>query len=188
MSQLFIITGPSGVGKSFLIEKVMTLFPDSFVTPPVVTTRPPRAGEQPVDRHFVTVQEFRRMQEEGAFAVADEFQGHWYGFPASAVLPSDKHVIFNTWPAPIPAFMSHASPVFIGMTIPPTHIDLLRRRMERRGDDAVTIARRLKQVQIDMADLAKQASAVNAQGRIFTITDDSTIDTEIIPWITTMIQ
>jgi len=128
------------------------------------------------------------MRHGGTFAVADEFQGNWYGFPATEIKPGSKHSIFNTWPALIPEFAAHAAPIFIGMTILPEQEDFLRERMIRRGDDTPTIERRLKQIKIDDADLRSHAALVNAQGKLFFVRDDTTIDTQIIPWLKTIIM
>ena len=76
---LFVISAPSGAGKTSLCKEIIDFFPDlrqsvSF------TTRTPRAGEQNgEDYFFVSHEEFRRMVRDGEFAEWAEVHGNCYG-------------------------------------------------------------------------------------------------------------
>lgn len=76
---LFVISAPSGAGKTSLCKEIIDFFPElrqsvSF------TTRAPRDGEQDgVDYCFVSPEEFRRMVHEGEFAEWAEVHGNCYG-------------------------------------------------------------------------------------------------------------
>jgi len=62
------LAGPSGVGKSTVIKKLMARHPNVFGFSLSVTTRPPRAGEvDGKDYHFVTREEFEELQSRGQF-------------------------------------------------------------------------------------------------------------------------
>ncbi|GAG88258.1 unnamed protein product, partial [marine sediment metagenome] len=64
---LFVISGPSGVGKGTLREKVFNIFPDLKYSVSV-NTRPPRKGEiEGKDYYFVTVDEFKKRIKENKF-------------------------------------------------------------------------------------------------------------------------
>lgn len=67
MPRLFVVSGPSGVGKSTILRKLVPRIPGlSFAVSH--TTRPKRAGEEDGrDYHFVTDEEFDRLVEAGAF-------------------------------------------------------------------------------------------------------------------------
>lgn len=67
MPRLFVVSGPSGVGKSTILRKLVPRIPGlSFAVSH--TTRPRRAGEEDGrDYHFVTDEEFDRLVEAGAF-------------------------------------------------------------------------------------------------------------------------
>lgn len=67
MPRLFVVSGPSGVGKSTILRKLVPRIPGlSFAVSH--TTRPKRAGEEDGrDYHFVTDAEFDRLVEAGAF-------------------------------------------------------------------------------------------------------------------------
>lgn len=78
-SLLIVLSGPSGVGKDTLLERLTEVCPDidRSVT---FTTREPRAGERPgVDYNFVSMEEFRLMIERGDFLEYAQVYGNFYG-------------------------------------------------------------------------------------------------------------
>lgn len=78
---LFVISGPSGVGKGSIIEQLRARLPDLAVSVSA-TTRPPRPEEQPgVHYHFLQEAEFRAQVEAGAFLEWVEVHGAYYGTP-----------------------------------------------------------------------------------------------------------
>ena len=79
MPRVFVITGPSGVGKGTLIAALRERLPDLELSVSA-TTRPPRAGEEDgVAYHFMSDEEFSRCVEEGAFVEHAEYSGRRYG-------------------------------------------------------------------------------------------------------------
>lgn len=77
--RIYVISGPSGVGKSTVIRRVRDLRPELGYSVSH-TTRRPRAGElEGADYHFVDQERFGRMIEEGAFAEWAEVYGCLYG-------------------------------------------------------------------------------------------------------------
>ncbi|HOM71494.1 MAG TPA: guanylate kinase [Armatimonadota bacterium] len=83
---VIVLSGPSGVGKDSVLEEFTRQCPQ--VTRCVtVTTRPPRNNEQQgVDYHFVSVDKFRQMVDEGQFLEFAEVHGNLYGTPKPWVL------------------------------------------------------------------------------------------------------
>lgn len=79
MGQLFVLSGPSGVGKSSLRERVRQIFPNLGYSISH-TTREPRDDEtEGRDYHFVSVEMFLTMQEAGTFAEWAQVHGNYYG-------------------------------------------------------------------------------------------------------------
>ena len=82
---LFVISAPSGAGKTSLCKEIIDFFPElrqsvSF------TTRSPRAGEvDGVDYFFVSAGEFRRMVAAGEFVEWAEVHGNCYGTARSTL-------------------------------------------------------------------------------------------------------
>jgi guanylate kinase len=74
-----VITGPSGVGKTTIIESLLKAEPN-LKRSTSLTTRQPRTGEvNGVDYHFVSHDEFREKMEAGKFAEWSEVYGEYYG-------------------------------------------------------------------------------------------------------------
>ena len=77
--QLFVLSGPSGVGKSSLRENVRKEF-SQLAYSISYTTRPPRHGEaEGRDYHFVSKDTFLAMREAGAFVEWAIVHGNYYG-------------------------------------------------------------------------------------------------------------
>jgi len=80
------IVGPSGVGKSTLIQRIAAEFSDVFGFSVSLTTREPREGEQNGrDYHFVSKEEFESLIEEGELIEYTEVHGNYYGTGKRAV-------------------------------------------------------------------------------------------------------
>jgi guanylate kinase len=81
----FVVSGPSGVGKSTIVRRVLEADPQVRFSVSH-TTRPPRQGEKNgVDYTFVDEAEFRRMIESGAFLEYAVYQNCFYGTSRAAV-------------------------------------------------------------------------------------------------------
>lgn len=82
---LFVISAPSGTGKTTLLKQVMAAIPNLGFSVSH-TTRQPREGEQPgVDYHFVDHQKFKSMIEAEQFLEWAEVHGNFYGTSIGAV-------------------------------------------------------------------------------------------------------
>lgn len=182
MHRLFLILGPSGIGKSFALNAILASFPDHFDRLNVYTTRPMRASETSVsDRIFVSKEQFERMVSDGQFGAHYHFAGNWYGYRKQDLTPAGKHVITNAPPFTLPLFMQYDNLVPIGLQAPAHYSDFLRIRIEARGDSFST---RKSFIERDIQDLEAIRHHIDRRGKIFEVKDDSTISTELIPWVT----
>lgn len=78
---LFVVSGPSGVGKSTLCRHILQGIPEIRLSVSY-TTRPPRSGETDGKEYrFIPEDEFRAKIEEHAFAEWAEVYGRLYGTP-----------------------------------------------------------------------------------------------------------
>ncbi len=139
--QLFIVSAPSGAGKSSLISALLSRFngDDSLRLSISHTTRAPRPGEENhVAYHFVSEEEFKALIGRGAFYEYANVFGHYYGTSREIVeqwVSEGRDVLFDIdWQGArqIRKISPEARSIFI---IPPS-LEELRRRLESRGQDS----------------------------------------------------
>ncbi|WBW72484.1 guanylate kinase Guk1 [Schizosaccharomyces osmophilus] len=81
-----VVFGPSGVGKSTLLKRLLSLHGDKLGFSVSHTTRSPRSGEQEgIDYHYVSKDEFRKLVAENKFVEWAEFSGNMYGTSIMAI-------------------------------------------------------------------------------------------------------
>jgi guanylate kinase len=150
---LFVVTGPSGVGKGTLITRLMETLPDLELSVSA-TTRSPRAGERDgVHYHFMSDEQFEECVQAGQFLEHARYADHRYGTLRSEVEPRlerGRSVVLEIevqGARQIRDSMPAAVRVFIA---PPSAADL-RRRLERRGtDQPEEIDRRLAEAEREL--------------------------------------
>jgi guanylate kinase len=133
-----VITGPSGVGKGTLIERLLDAVPELELSVSA-TTRDPRGSERDgVHYHFMDDEEFERRVAAGEFIEHAGYASHRYGTPRSEVDPrldAGRSVVLEIelqGARQIRETVPEAVQVFIA---PPSPEDL-RRRLEGRGTDS----------------------------------------------------
>ena len=83
--RLFVISGPSGVGKGTLLQRVMETVPNLAVSVSA-TTRAPRPGEADgVNYYFMTREQFEQNIAEGCFLEYETYGSNLYGTPRAGV-------------------------------------------------------------------------------------------------------
>ncbi|NMC74781.1 MAG: guanylate kinase [Geobacteraceae bacterium] len=144
---LFIVSAPSGAGKTSLCNELIDIFPDMRHSVSY-TTRSPRPGERDgVDYFFVSQQEFQGKIEAGEFAEWAEVHGNLYG-TAKKTLEEFRsrglHVILDIdcqGARRLKSVYDDAVYVFI---LPPDFPELRRRLEGRMSDSPEAIERRLR--------------------------------------------
>lgn len=131
--KLWLIVGPSGVGKDSLIDGARAALVDDpgFVFVRREITRPGAAGGE--DHRPVTLADFEARRAAGAYALSWTANGHGYGVPASidVDLAAGRAVIVNGSRGALDAArVRYPGLGVIAVTVPPA---VLRARLEARG-------------------------------------------------------
>lgn len=145
--QLFILSAPSGTGKTTIVKKVMQEI-GSLAFSISHTTRLPRTGEvNGVDYHFVTVDEFKVMCDQNLFLEWAEVHGNFYGTSRPAVLKQLEQgvdVILDIDVQGAAIITADKKVDAVSVFVAPPSLDELERRLRGRGTDSdETIAVRL---------------------------------------------
>ena len=142
--KLFVITAPSGAGKTSLIDALVRADP-SLKLSVSYTTRAPRPGEKDgVDYHFVDDAAFLAMQARGEFLENAEVHGYRYGTSkkviTEALARGEDLILEIDWQGA--RQVRAVYPGCVGIFILPPSIEELERRMRSRGQDADAVIRR----------------------------------------------
>jgi guanylate kinase len=147
VAKVFVITGPSGVGKGTLIRGLLERVPELELSVSA-TTRKPRPGERDgVDYHFMTPEEFDRHVAGGDFVEHATYSGNRYG--------TLRYELERRLQAGVPVVLEievqgarqvrRAMPEAIAVFIAPPSLEALRARHVGRGtDDSEQVQERLR--------------------------------------------
>jgi guanylate kinase len=137
-ARVFVITGPSGVGKGTLIRGLLERVPELELSVSA-TTRDPRPGEQHgVDYHFLDAEEFERRAEAGEFVEHAAYSGRRYGTLRSELerrLADGMPVVLEI-EVQGARQVREAMPEAVLVFIAPPSTEALRARLVGRGTDA----------------------------------------------------
>jgi guanylate kinase len=161
--KVFVITGPSGVGKGTLISQLLERVPGLELSVSA-TTREPREGEiDGRDYHFLSAEEFDRRIEREDFLEFATYSGNRYGTLRSEVrkrLDDGHSVVLEIevqGARQVRAAMRESIQVFIA----PPDPAVLRQRLESRGaDSAAAIDARLEVAEQELAAQGEFAHCV----------------------------
>jgi len=152
--KLFVVSGPSGSGKSSLCNALLARNPNLRLSTSC-TTRSPRPGEEDgVQYHFLTREAFESQVDGGAFLEWANVHGNFYGTrkqDVEAALMAGEDILLEIdWQGAnqVAAKISDACRIFI---LPPS-VEELRTRLTTRGqDDVEVVERRVAAAESEMA-------------------------------------
>jgi len=153
LANVFVITGPSGVGKGTLIRGLLEAVPELELSVSA-TTRRPRPGERDgIDYHFLTTAEFEQRVRAGDFVEHATYSGNRYG-----TLRSELERRLS---AGVPVALEielqgarqvrEALPEAVAVFIAPPSLEALRTRLVGRGtDDPAQVGERLRTAALEL--------------------------------------
>lgn len=150
---LFIVSAPSGAGKSSLINALLKNHSNMQVSVSH-TTRPPRPGEQDgVHYHFISVEQFKKLIAANEFLEWAEVFGNYYGTSRSAIIDNLRQgidvLLDIDWQGA--RQIRQQAPGTRGIFILPPSMQALEQRLQQRGQDsAEVISKRMAKAQSEM--------------------------------------
>jgi guanylate kinase len=152
--RLFIISAPSGTGKTTLCNAIRKRFPDMLYSISH-TTRVPRKDEQNgVDYFFITHDEFEKNIDEGKWLEWAKVHDNYYGTSLDFIernLADGRNILLDIDVAGTKQILSRL-PQSVTVFILPPSFATLKDRLESRGTDSrETIDRRLKNAEKEIA-------------------------------------
>ncbi|MFA5293564.1 MAG: guanylate kinase [Phycisphaerae bacterium] len=151
---IFVISGPSGVGKSTICDQLIKQLDDVYLSVST-TTREKKAGEEDGKHyHFIDRAEFERQIAAGNFIEYAEVFGNLYGTPKDKLeqaLNNGKTVILEIdvqGAQQVKRLYPDAKLIFV---LPPKHNELQKRINGRGRDDEKDVEKRLQRAGIEIA-------------------------------------
>ena len=151
--RLFIVSAPSGAGKTTLCNHALKQLPN-LIRSVSYTTRQKRKNEkQDVDYHFITETGFKKMMAEDRFAEWAVVHGHYYGTDRQcieAAVGSGKDVILSIdvqGGKQLIKLYPDAVTIFIHT---PSFEELKKRLFQRKSDTTLTIEKRLQGADMEL--------------------------------------
>jgi guanylate kinase len=153
--KLIVVTGPSGVGKGTLLQKLLERYPDRLIFSISATTRSPRTGEEHGREYFFWDRaEFEQKRDAGEFLESAEYAGNLYGTPRQTIdqaIALGKIVILEIeleGARQVAQSFPDAQRVFIA---PPSMEILESRLRDRSTDSEAQITKRLHHAKLEIA-------------------------------------
>lgn len=155
---LYVISAPSGAGKTSICRAILTLFPNLRQSISY-TTRAIRPGEQEGrDYHFICKETFESMAAAGEFAEWAEVHGNCYGTARKTLQKASDEgadvLLDIDFQGADQLRKSGLDGVFL-FVLPPNMEELLSRLESRNTDDEETIARRMKNAIGEISEAVK---------------------------------
>lgn len=153
MKEPIFIGGPSGVGKSYLTQHLISSYYCRKVV--TLTTRPPRNEDiHGIHYEFISNKEFLDLEASNQLVLTDQIFGYRYGLRQGVVeeiVQSGYTPICEVYSPHIRLF-TDLFPRSAAVFLKPDSISLLKHRMQQRGDTAASISPRLIQAQEELCD------------------------------------
>lgn len=152
-SKLFVVAGPSGVGKGTIIKELLKEN-ENLKFSVSSTTRKPRPGEvDGVNYNFLPQDEFKKAVEAEEFLEWAIYNGNYYGTSKSAVndaLQNNKSIILEIEIQGAIQIMEKCPDAVFIFILPPSYEELEKRLRGRNTEDEQTILNRLKITQKEL--------------------------------------
>ena len=141
MNYILTLTGPSGIGKTYIKRKIKEKF--GLSEPPVYTTRPLREISEINERIYLSENEFKKMEKNGEFLFVNEIFGYKYGLKKIDLIEINSDKILELYIDNVDQFRKlHPQADMIALL--PVSLEFLEKRLEKRDGNKEEDTIRLK--------------------------------------------
>lgn len=157
--KLIVVTGPSGVGKGTLLQKLLERYPDQILFSISATTRSPRAGEEHGREYFFWSRtEFEQKRDAGDFLEWAEYAGNLYGTPRQPIdqAIAQGQIVLLEIELEGARQVAQSFPDAQRIFIAPPSMQILENRLRQRSTDSdEQIVKRLHHAELEVAAAAE---------------------------------
>jgi guanylate kinase len=149
---LFVISAPSGAGKTTIIRELFKIFPNLKFSISATTRKKRERETDGKDYHFITLDEFKTRKENGEFVETEEVHGNYYGTLKKETEPyinSDSHLVFDVdvkGALTIKKLYPEAVSIFIDVPVE----GLIRRLKNRNTETEEDIQKRASRIKLEV--------------------------------------
>jgi guanylate kinase len=150
------LSGPSGIGKGFIKERLLQMYPH-IKELAWFTTRPPRTKEHHGNRIHVLPPEFGELVESGELSLVQDLYGHRYGLRKEDLLSSSDIKLTELHPDNLLEAL-RISPTILAIGFVTFDPSLLYKRLSvvRKTESAVEIEQRVAMAKVEMETILRQ--------------------------------
>ena len=133
-----IVSGPSGAGKTTIVNEVLKRNKTLSASISAVTRQKRKGEKEGVDYYFLTRDEFKELIGKGEFLEYDEHYGNFYGTPRRNYIESiknSKDIIFNVNASGMRSIKKNKKIDVISIFIVAPSEDVLKKRLINRGTE-----------------------------------------------------
>lgn len=144
MSQIFIISAPSGSGKSSIVAGILPLIPGLEFSISYTTRKPRGSEKNGRDYYFVSVEEFEKMISNQEFLEYAKYDGNCYGTAQRFLSEAEQHQRDLLLEIDVQGAEQVKSklPESVSVFVLPPDREMLERRLRKRGSDSPEVIRR----------------------------------------------
>ena len=174
---VFVISGPAGVGKTTLCDRLLGEFSDTMKKVVTATTRKPRTGEvNGQDYYFLRRDEFFKQVDQGAFIEYECVHDNYYGTLKETIFSeiqnSDGDLLLNIDVNGASSLKEFAKinkllqGIVFSVFVNPASMEQLRERLLNRGsDDIAEIEKRMKTADREIEKRGQFDFILSSEGR-----------------------
>jgi len=152
------LSGPSGIGKGFIKERLLRLYPhiEELVW---FTTRSLRPNEQGGNRTYVSLSEFNKLTESGEITLVQDLYGHRYGLRKEDIQPSSNAKLTELHPDNLKDALK-INPAILAIGFVTFDLSLLHKRLSvvRKTETVAEIEQRITTAKIEIETILQQRS------------------------------